>query len=192
MCLVLKVSRSGYYKWLSAVPSKRKLYQDFLKTEIKQVYQASKCRYGSPRITKELNMQGIQASQPLVAKLMKIENIRSIVRRKYRITTNSLHHFAIVENKLNRNFKVETKNKVWVSYYYISTKEGWMYLTTVIDLFDRKVIVGHQANNESKRHATISAFKNGNNKQTISRKQGIDSYHPYYFIDDVSVQEIKE
>lgn len=160
MCLVLKVSRSGYYKWLSAVPSKRKLYQDFLKTEIKQVYQTSKCRYGSPRITKELNMKGIQASQPLVAKLMKIEQISSIVRKKYRVTTNSSHHFAIVENKLNRNFEVEAKNKVWVSdITYISTKEGWLYLTTVIDLFDRKVIGWALSETMKAKDTTISAFK---------------------------------
>jgi transposase InsO family protein len=160
MCLVLKVSRSGYYKWLSAVPSKRKLYQDFLKTEIKQVYQASKCRYGSPRITKELNMKGIQVSQPLVAKLMKIEQISSIVRKKYRVTTNSSHHFAIVENKLNRKFEVEAKNKVWVSdITYISTKEGWLYLTTVIDLFDRKVIGWALSETMKAKDTTISAFK---------------------------------
>jgi transposase InsO family protein len=158
MCLVLKVSRSGYYKWLSAVPSKRKLYQDFLKAEIKQVYQRSKCRYGSPRITKELNMKEIKASQPLVAKLMREEKICSIIRKKYRVTTNSSHYFAVVENKLNRNFEVEAKNKVWVSdITYISTKEGWMYLTTVIDLFDRKSDrLGIKRNHESKRYYYIS------------------------------------
>ncbi|MCL4856827.1 MAG: IS3 family transposase [Flavobacteriales bacterium] len=160
MCLVLKVSRSGYYKWLSAVPSKRKLYQDFLKAEIKQVYQRSKCRYGSPRITKELNMKEIKASQPLVAKLMREEKICSIIRKKYRVTTNSSHHFAVVENKLNRNFEVEAKNKVWVSdITYISTKEGWMYLTTVIDLFDRKVIGWALSETMKAKDTTISAFK---------------------------------
>ena len=141
MCIVLKVSRSGYYKWLLGVPSKRKLYQNFLIAELKQIYQASKCRYGSPRITKELNMKGIQASLPLVAKLMRKEQISSIVRKKYKVTTNSSHQYAVAENKLNREFKVEAKNQVWVSdITYISTKEGWLYLTTVIDLFDRKVI----------------------------------------------------
>jgi len=160
MCLVLKVSRSGYYKWLSAVPSKRKLYQDFLKAEIKQVYQRSKCRYGSPRITKELNMKEIKASQPLVAKLMREEKICSIIRKKYRVTTNSSHYFAVVENKLNRNFEVEAKNKVWVSdITYISTKEGWMYLTTVIDLFDRKVIGWALSETMKAKDTTISAFK---------------------------------
>lgn len=160
MCLVLKVSRSGYYKWLLAIPSKRKLYQDFLKTEIKQVYQASKCRYGSPRITKELNMKGIQASQPLVAKLMRIEQIRSIVKKKYRATTNSSHHYTVVENKLNREFKVGEKNKVWVSdITYISTKEGWMYLTTVIDLFDRKVVGWALSETMKAKDTTIAAFK---------------------------------
>jgi putative transposase len=89
MCQVLKVSTSGYYKWFHRTPSKRELRNTMLVKEIYQVYRDSRCTYGSPRITKELNMQGIIASQPLVAKLMRREHIKSIVRRKYRVTTNS-------------------------------------------------------------------------------------------------------
>lgn len=122
MCKMLKVSTSGYYKWKVGVPSKRKLYNDFLKKEIHQVYRNSRCRYGSPRIAKELNMQGYKASQPLVAKIMRNEHLRSIIRRKYKVTTNSSHKYPVVENKLNREFKVVEQNKVWVSdITYINT-----------------------------------------------------------------------
>ena len=80
MCKALKVSNSGYYKWLTKKPSTRELRNTMLKKTIHDVYRASKSRYGSPRITKELNMQGIKVSQVLVAKLMKQECLKSIVR----------------------------------------------------------------------------------------------------------------
>ena len=73
MCRVMKVSTSGYYKWNKKIPSKRDLYNEFLVREIRQVYLSSKKRYGSPRITKEIKMQGIKASQPLIAKLTIID-----------------------------------------------------------------------------------------------------------------------
>lgn len=86
-------------------------------------------------------MNGIKVSQPLVAKLMRKENIRSIIKKKYKITTNSKHRYPLVENLLQQKFDVKEKNQVWVSdITYIRTKAGWLYLTTVIDLFDRKVI----------------------------------------------------
>ena len=73
MCRVMKVSNSGYYNWLHKVPSKRAERRAMLIKEIHIIYRDSKCRYGSPRITKELNMQGISVSKVLVAKLMKQE-----------------------------------------------------------------------------------------------------------------------
>ena len=71
MCKVLKVSKSGYYKWAHKVLCKQELRRLMLIEEIHNVYRASRCRYGSPRITKELNMHGIEVSQVLVAKFMK-------------------------------------------------------------------------------------------------------------------------
>ena len=141
MCKVLEVSKSGFYKWMKGVPSKQKLRRDFLIKEIHQVYRASKSRYGSPRITKELNVRGIGVSQPLVAKLMRKEHLRSVIKKKYKITTDSSHKYPVAENKLNREFSVKERNCAWVSdLTYIRTGEGWLYLTTVIDLFNRKVI----------------------------------------------------
>ena len=141
MCKVLQVSKSGYYKWLGKVPSKRELRINALTIQIKNVYQESKGRYGSPRITKELNIQGIKASKVLVARLMQQQHLKSIVRKKYKVTTDSSHKYPVVENILNREFITEEENKVWVSdITYIGTGQGWLFLTTVIDLFDRKVI----------------------------------------------------
>ena len=160
MCKVLKVSRSGYYKWLLKIPSGRFLYNQVLTKEIQKIYKASKSRYGSPRITKELNIQGFKASQGLVAKLMRKNHLKSIIRKKYRITTDSSHSYPIVENKLMRAFTVTEYNKAWVSdITYISTLKGWLYLTTVIDLFDRKVIGWALSETMKTRDTVIPAFK---------------------------------
>lgn len=141
MCKVLKVIQSGYYKWLKRTPSKRTLRQAMLVKEIHAIYRLSKGRYRSPRIAKELNMAGIKVSVVLVAKLMQQEHLRSIIRKKYKATTNSSYKYPVVDNVLDRAFTVKEENSVWVSdITYIRTMRGWLYLTTIIDLFDRKVI----------------------------------------------------
>ncbi len=109
---------------------------------VKKVYQQSNCRYGSPRIAVELQQQGIQASRPRVARLMRKHAIQSIIRRKYRVqTANSNHGYALAENYLGRNFSATRLAEKWVSELtYIKTQEGWLYLTAVLDLADRKVV----------------------------------------------------
>ncbi len=160
MCKVLKVSSSGYYKWTKKVPSKQEERRNRLTKEIKSVYEKSKRRYGSPRITVELRKNDIDASQPFVAKLMRKENIRSIIKKKFKATTDSSHNYPVVENKLMQNFAVTSKNQVWVSdLTYISTAEGWVYLTTVIDLFDRKVIGWALSTRMYARETSVPALK---------------------------------
>jgi transposase InsO family protein len=159
MCKVLKVSTSGYYKWLNKTPSQRALRNEMVLNEIKLIYRASKCRYGSPRITKELNVQGIKVSKVLVAKLMKQESLKSITRKGYKATTDSAHNYPVVENVLNRAFSVKEKNMAWVSdITYIGTNQGWLYLTTVIDLFDRKVIGWALSSTMKANETVIPAF----------------------------------
>ena len=160
MCSVLKVSTSGYYKWLCKKPSNRAIRNAMLTKEIRAIYWANKGRYGSPRIVKELNMNGFKVSKVLVAKLMKQECLRSIVRKKYKVTTDSSHKYPVVENVLNREFTVNAKNKVWVSdITYINTAQGWTYLTTIIDLLDRKVIGWALSKTMHTRQTSIAAFK---------------------------------
>jgi len=142
MCKVLKVSRSGYYQWLNRKPSTRKVENQLIEERIKQIYKASKRRYGSPKITKELNYQDIRVSRPRVARLMRSMKLRSIITKRYKVTTtDSKHNYPIADNYLNRNFQVQRKGQVWVSdITYIRTDQGWLYLTIIIDLYDRKVI----------------------------------------------------
>ena len=170
MCKVLKVSRSCYYRWYSGGISKRALENKNLTTVIKQVFDQSKQTYGSPRIAAELKKRGYGVSKPRVAKLMRINGWRSKVKRRYKITTNSKHLYSISANYLGRNFKPTALNKVWVSdITYIRTGEGWLYLTTIIDLFDRQVIGWSLSKSLFTDQTIIPAWKMALLKRTINQ-----------------------
>lgn len=112
-----------------------------LVASIRVIHRLSHQRYGSPRIAHELKRKGIKASRPLVARLMKREGIRSVIRKKFKATTISKHSFAVAENLLQRDFSANRLAEKWVSdLTYIHTGQGWLYLTTVMDLADRKLI----------------------------------------------------
>lgn len=141
MCKVLSVSRSGFYKWLNKKPSAREIENEYLVDEIQKIHKKSHWIYGSPRITSVLNAKEIKVSRPRVARLMKSEGIKSRIKRKFVHTTDSNHGYKISENLLNRNFTVNEIGKVWVSdITYIKTAQGWLYLTIIMDLADRKII----------------------------------------------------
>lgn len=141
MCKVLNVSRSGYYSWLKNEPSKREIENYEILTHIRQIYSESRNTYGSPRITAELRNRNIFVSRPRVARLMREANIRSKTVKKFKVTTDSKHQYKIVDNKLNRAFRVDRTGKAWVSdITYIPTAQGWLYLTIIMDLADRRVI----------------------------------------------------
>jgi putative transposase len=141
MCRVLKVSRSGYYRWLKRKPSRRALDNQRLDAEIREIYDGSKGRYGSPKITQELHDRGRRVGKNRVARRMRDAGLRSKVRRKYRVTTDSKHHLPVAPNLLERNFSAAAPDKAWVSdITYLATKTGWLYLTVIIDLFSRMVV----------------------------------------------------
>ena len=141
MCKVLEVSRSSYYSWKKAPIGKRESQR--IKTEllIRQAYEASKERNGSPRITKDLEIQGVKLSLRTVSKYMQRMGLRSKLARKYKPTTDSSHKEPIAENILNRDFVcLSPATKCVSDITYIQTKEGFLYLTVILDLFDRDVI----------------------------------------------------
>jgi len=142
MSKVLNISRSGYYDWLDRKPSKRFVENMELRTKINSIYQDSKCRYGSPKITLELKELGMQVSRPRVARIMRLEGIKSITHKKFRVsTTDSNHDYPVAENHLDRDFSASEPAQKWVSdLTYIWTKQGWLYLTIILDLYDRKII----------------------------------------------------
>lgn len=141
MCRIFQVDSSCYYKWLKGLPASRAERRIFITSEISRIYHWSQGRYGSPRITKELAALGIKVCCSLVRKIMAEQQLRWITKLKFKRTTLSYPKYPAAKNLLNQDFKPASQNKAWVSdITYIRTAEGWAYLTTVIDLFDRKVI----------------------------------------------------
>ena len=141
MCEVLNVSSSCFYRWLVSPESPREQRSKALIDKIRQAHRDSKYIYGSPRITAELRKKGENVSRSYVARLMKQHGIQSKVKKKYRVTTDSSHSFGIAENLLQRDFSADSLSQKWVGdMTYIHTSKGWLYLTIVIDLADRKVI----------------------------------------------------
>ncbi|WP_436841399.1 IS3 family transposase [Tunicatimonas pelagia] len=160
MCKVLRVSRSGYYKWLQRKPSKRSEENDQLQKKIKTIFDKSHQRYGSPKITHELKKEGMHVSRPRVARMMKKMGLKSIVKKKYVVTTDSKHNFPASENLLNRQFSVDRPAEVWVSdITYIKVARGWMYLTVMLDLYDRKVVGWAMSESLQAVHTVIPAWK---------------------------------
>ena len=136
-----KVSRSGFYAWLSRKPSPRDKSNDELLSIIKQIHEKSNKTYGSVRMVKELRQRGIRVNHKRVERIMKENGIYGKARRKYKATTYSGHDMPVAENVLNRNFAAEHPGKKMVSdITYIPTDEGWLYLAGVMDLCGRKMV----------------------------------------------------
>lgn len=141
MARVLKVSKSSYYYWQNQQVGKWQQVNDPIIAQIRSIHTESRETFGSPRISEELRKQGLSVSRPRVARLMRRAGIRSILRKKYVITTDSTKTVRRFDNLVDRNFRPGQLGRIWVSdITYIATQQGWSYLTTIIDIGDRKVI----------------------------------------------------
>ena len=141
MCKVLKVSKSGYYRWNSGKISKRAARNQEISKEILQIHEYCKKSYGSPRMQTELEVRGYKCSRVKVKKLMRVLGVRAKRKKKFVVTTDSDHQLKVSPNMLKQNFRTSMPGKVWVSdLTYIRTKNGWSYLTVILDLYDRKVV----------------------------------------------------
>ena len=161
MCKVFGVSRSAYYDWQSRKPSKRALENQVLKATIQELHQQTKSRLGSPKLTLELKDRGLLVSRPRVARLMKQLGLRSIISKKFKVTTTDSNHGHLPsENLLDRDFTASRPGEKWVSdITYVRTKQGWLYLTIVMDLFDRKIIGWSMSATMEARKTVIAAFR---------------------------------
>jgi putative transposase len=158
MCRVLKVSRTAYYCSLIRPTSRRRIQDEVIKEQILQIYRKSRRIYGSPRIHRKLGKQGIHCGKKRVERLMKEAGIRSIQKRKFKVTTDSKHNLPVAENLLNRNFSANSTNTKWTSdITYVRTKEGWLYLAAIMDLCSRR-IVGYSMQKYLSRELVIEAL----------------------------------
>jgi transposase InsO family protein len=171
MCSVFKVSRAGFYKWTVSSPSNRSVENQMIETEVLQAFENSKRIYGSPRITSKLHKKAINVSRPRVARIMRKAKLRSIVKKKFKVTTDSIHKFPVPENVLERDFKPGILGAVWVSdITYIRTRQGWLYLTTVIDLGDRKIIGWALSTTMKANDTVIPAFKMAQARRPVTQQ----------------------
>ena len=148
MCEMLGVTRSGYYAWKNNPQSTRDKEDIRLSGLIKKSFYEGRNTYGRKRIQDDLKDWGEKISKRRIGKLMAKLDLRCKTRKKFKATTNSKHNEQISPNLLNRVFKVDKPNTVWVGdITYIWTSEGWFYLATVIDLYSRKIVGWSMADN---------------------------------------------
>ena len=141
MCEALEVSASGYYAWATRADSPTQQWRAELLGAVEEIHADVKQRYGSPRMAAELKMREYACSENTVAELMNAHTIQARTRKRFVRTTDSKHALAVARNVLDRSFDPEGPNESWCAdITYVGTREGWLYLAVVVDLFRRKVV----------------------------------------------------
>lgn len=142
LCRFFKVSRSGFYHWKNRSESKRAKENRVLGVHIKAVFEETRKTYGSRRIQRELADRGIDCGKHRVARLMRLQGLQSVHKKKFRpSTTDSKHNLPVAPNVIHQNFGTTRPNEKWgCDITYVSTGEGFLYTAVVIDLFSRKII----------------------------------------------------
>jgi putative transposase len=140
-CELLGVSVSGYWAWAKRAPSDRALYDAWLIERIKVVHEASKGRYGSPRVHAMLARAGIRVAEKRVARLMRLAGIEGAHRRRRRGCTVRVEGVEPFGDLVGREFRADAPNRVWAAdIKQTMTGEGWLYLAAVQDLFSRRIV----------------------------------------------------
>jgi len=142
LCAALDVSVSGYYAWCARDISPRQQADVQLGAAIERVFVESRRTYGSQRVWLALGEQGIRTSRKRVERLMRQRGLRSVRARKRRSGLTKAGQSAyFAPNLLQQDFNATRKNEKWVTdTTYIPTREGWLYLVSVLDLFSRQVV----------------------------------------------------
>ena len=141
VCQVLGVSQSGYFAWRSRPASPRQREDLVLLAHIRSAFARSHGTYGSPRMTRELQDEGVQISRRRTARLMRENGLKARQKRRFKRTTDSHHAFPVAPNLLDQDFSAERPNQKWnADISYVWTSEGWLYLAVVLDLFARRVV----------------------------------------------------
>jgi transposase InsO family protein len=174
MCQALGVRRSGYYAWRNRPPSQREQANQELVTQIKELHQASRRTYGSPRIHAALRREGVVCGRNRVARLMRIHGIAAQKPPKRHPVTTQRRSGAIpAPNLLNQDFSSSAPNLKWVTdITYIDTAEGWLYLAPVLDLFSRMIVGWAMAD-----HMQTSLIEEALHMAILRRRPGAGLLH---------------
>lgn len=159
MCELLDVSTSGYADWKKCGGPTHWPSDEQLLALIRSVHAEYRQAYGSPRITEELKSRGIAVNRDRVRRLMKVNGIRARHKRRYKATTDSKHALPVAPNLLDRQFETSAPDQVWTAdITYIPTREGWLYLAVVMDLYTR-MIVGWTMDSRMTRELVMNALR---------------------------------
>jgi putative transposase len=141
LCRMLKVSRSGYYGWKDRSPSKRDRENAALTVKIREIHNRSRRIYGYPRVHAELRALGVCCSRKRVARLMRKAGLQGCIRGCRKRTTRRDERAAPAPDLVGRNFAASAPDKVWTAdITYVSTREGFVYLAFILDVYSRRVV----------------------------------------------------
>jgi putative transposase len=159
MCEVLGVSASGYYAWCHRTESTHAHRDRQLKVLVRASFEASKHRYGSPRIHEDLLEQHERVSRKRVIRLMQEDGLKARVRKRFTCTTMSDHDQPVAANRLDRQFTADASNRRWVgdTTEFVIGESGKLYLAAIVDLFSR-FVVGWAVSAVNDRHLTLKAL----------------------------------
>ncbi|MEN3033131.1 IS3 family transposase [Chromobacterium amazonense] len=159
LCRLLSVSTSGFANWKGCGGPALWLSNAQVLALIRSIHAEFNGAYGSPRIYQELKSRGFPVSKARIHRLMTLHGIRARHKRRYKATTNSKHALPVAPNLLNRQFDVAAPDQVWTTdITYIPTREGWLYLAVVMDLYSR-VIVGWAMDGRMTRELVMDALR---------------------------------
>lgn len=138
---ILGVSRSGYLKWKKRCPSNREKRRQALKERILAIYEDSHQNYGAPKIAECLRKEGETIAEKTVGNYMRELGIHAQYVKPYTITTTNPDFSSKLKNILEERFNPQEPEAIWCSdITYIWTLEGFVYLTSIMDLYSRKII----------------------------------------------------
>ncbi len=141
LCQVLDVSPRGYFAWRSRPASPRQREDLVLLAHIRSTFARSNATYGSPRMARELQEEGLAIGRRRTARLMRENGLKARQKRRFKRTTDSHHSFPIAPNLLDQDFSAARPNQKWAAdISYVWTSEGWLYLAVLLDLFARRVV----------------------------------------------------
>lgn len=172
MCKCMKVSKNAYYHWLRTKDSLHfNASKMLLKERIMAIYNNSRQIYGSYRIQKQLEREQLFYSRSYIGLLMKQMGLRSILKKKFVVTTDSNHSFKIAENKLDRDFtSLSLGEKLVSDITYIRVNQQWNYLTTIMDLADRKIIGWSLSEDMTTENTVLKAWVQARRSRTLNEK----------------------
>jgi transposase InsO family protein len=158
MCDLLSVSRSGYHAWRQRPTSARDTRNEELLPKIHRIYREGEGEYGSPTICHALRQEGHLVNHKRIARLMRDIGLRAVCKPRFKKTTVPCKETDASPNLLGQNFETTGPNLVWLSdITFIDTAEGWMFLTTVEDMWSRK-IVGYAITDHLRAEAVMQAL----------------------------------